>query len=547
MIENLRKYTGLIIVLFVLVIIGFIFLDSSSIRASSGGSAILKIAGRNYTDKEFRKLGSSSYELTQSLAQSGDFQLYTFLFSLSGDAKSQDQAMENFFVNRTILRSASKEFGIYPDDDEIDTFIRQLRAFTGPDGAFSQEAYRNFIEKGIGRLGLTENDIRELTSDIITHRKLTEILGSGLTSDPDIVAKNAAIANQRISMDIARIDIDPIEKKIDPSEEEIKIYWETVQDAFKTPERRQFTYVSAKPTMPEEPSEIAPLADDASDDQKAEFVKLVADRAALIEETQRAARLAAAAQADTFFDALMSEDATSFEALAKEQGWEAKATELFALPDAPQELKMSLRGSSSQSSVADELFEMTLTSDPLSKYSPFFTVGENEWIIARLDETEKSRTQTYEEARAEARARLIAEKAASALKEAADEAVKKIEASLAEGKEFAEAAKAAGIEIETLSLPEVTSSFQPDTTKSPSNLVDASKYTDPGKVADPVIEADRAFIIRVITREVVKTENSGAIVDSQLQKAAESNKVSAFVSWLNAENEAADVQQLYRK
>jgi len=190
---------------------------------------------------------------------------------------------------------------------------------------------------------------------------------------------------------------------------------------------------------------------------------------------------------------------------------------------------------------------MVITSDPFSKISPAIPVGENEWVVARLEEIEESRTQTYEEARAEARARLIAEKAASALKIAADEAVTSIEASLVEGKDFAEAAKAAGIENETVSLSDVTSSFQPDTTTAPSNIFDASKYTDAGKIADPVLEADRAFIILVKSREVVANENSEAMVDSQMQRAAESNKISAFVSWLNEKYVAADVQQLYRQ
>ncbi|MFK7850224.1 MAG: SurA N-terminal domain-containing protein [Akkermansiaceae bacterium] len=547
MIENLRKYTGLIIVLFVLVIIGFIFLDSSTIRASSGGAPILKVAGRNYSEKEFRKLGSSSYELTQALAQSGDFQLYTFLFSLAGNPQDQDEAQENFFVNRMILRSAKEEFGIYPGEEEIDSFIRQLRLFTGPDGAFSQEAYRNFIEKGIGRLGLTEGDIRELTADVLTHRKLTEILGSGLDSDRGVIAKNAAIEEQRISADIARIDRDPIEAKIDPSEEEINTYWETVKDAFKTPEKRRFTYVIAKPTIPEEPAEIAPLAEDATNEQKAEHATKVAERAAKIEEGNRAARLETGGKANKFYDSLMNDEKATFEELARTEGFEIATTELFAPADAPEPLKAPLRGSSAQSNVTAELFKINVTSDRLSKFSSFLAAGENEWIIARLDETEESRTQTYEEARADARARLIAEKTATALQDAAKEAVTKIETLITEGKSFKDAAKEAGIENETVSLPDVTRMSRPDTANAPGNLFDAVKYTEVGKLAEPILEADRAFIVHVASREIVQNEAFETMVDSQLEQAAESNRIATFESWLNTKVEAADVQQLYRQ
>ena len=51
MIENLRKYTGLIIVIFVILFISFFFLDSTSVRNMNSGRAMLKIAGRTYDDK----------------------------------------------------------------------------------------------------------------------------------------------------------------------------------------------------------------------------------------------------------------------------------------------------------------------------------------------------------------------------------------------------------------------------------------------------------------------------------------------------------------
>ena len=420
-----------------------------------------------------------------------------------------------------------------------------MRAFTGPDGAFSQEKYRNFIEKGIGRLGLTEADVRELASDVIAQRKLAEILGSGLTTNRELVAKRIALDSQRISINVTRIDIDPIEEKIDPSEEEIKTYWETVRDAFRTPEKRRFSYVIAKPTFPEELAEIPALAADATDEAIAENEAKKAARTAKIAQARRKAQLETDAKVDDFLYNLESKENISFDDLATEDEWDLKVTELFAANQAPDDLKATLRSSSSQGTASDELFRMNVTSDPFSKISPAIAIGDNEWLLARLDETEESRVQTYDEARADARARLIAELAAAALKKAADEAAEKIKASLAEGKTFAEAATAAGITNEAISLPEVTAGYQGDTTKVPSTLFNDSKYTDPGSLAEPVIESDRAFIVHVGTREVVKSDATATTVDAQVSQATESNKISAFTSWLNTRNEAADVQPLF--
>lgn len=548
MIENLRKYTGLIIVLFVLVLIGFLFMDTSAMRSGGGGRPYMKVEGRTYTDKEFSNLGESSYKLTYSLLQSGDYGLFSFLGGLSGNADlGTQEAMENFFANRMLLRSAKEEFGIYPGEEEIDSFIRKLRAFTGPDGEFSQEQYRNFIEKGIGRLGLTEGDIRELASDVIAQAKLAEILGAGLTANRDAVAKNSALGGQRIAVDIARLDIDPIEEKIDPSEEEIKAHWETTKDAFKTAEKRKYTYLIAKPAFPAEPAEIAALAADATEEAKAEHEKAKAARAAEIADKRRKAQLEIQGKADDFLYQLESQKDLSFDKLAEKEGWELKTTELFALADAPAELKAALRASSIRGTAADELFRMVLTSDPLSKISPAIAIGEDEWLIARLDETEKVRVQTYDEARAEARARLIGEQAAAALKKAAGEAAEKIKAALAGGKGFADAAKEAGIAIETVSLTEVSAGYQGDTTKVPSGLFDAAKYTDPGALADPVIESDRAFIVHVGKREVVKQENAETALEAEVGRAAETTRIAAFNSWLAAKAEAAGVETLYNK
>jgi hypothetical protein len=548
MIENLRKYTGLIIVLFVLVLIGFLFMDTSSMRSSGGGAPYIKVDGRTYTDKEFDNLGASAYQLTQSLGQSGDFQLYMFLFAMGGDADmGTEPAVENFFANRMLLRSAKEEFGIHPGEEEIDTLIRQLRAFTGPDGAFSQEQYRNFIEKGIGRLGLTEGDVRKLASDVIAQRKLAEILGSGLSANRDAVAKKSAIDSQRISVNVTRIDMDPIEQKLDPSEEEIKTYWETVQDAFKTAEKRSFTYFIAKPEPTEEAVIIPAPAADASDEAKAEYEKKKSEADAKAAEARRTAQLKTDATVDDFLYKLETQKDRSYEDLAKTDDFELKTTALFALADAPEDLKAALRTSSAQGTAASELFRMQVTADPFSKISPAIAIGENEWLIARLDETEKTRVQTYPEARAEARARLISEQAFAALRKDTEVAIEKIKASLADGKTFAEAATNAGITSETINLPEVTAGYQGDTTKVPSNLFDAAKYTDPGNLTEPVIEPDRAFIIHVEKREVLKKDDATTTIEADVSRAADANRIAAFTSWLNARNEAADIQPLNRR
>jgi hypothetical protein len=551
MIENLRKYTVLIIILFVLVIIGFFLMDANTMQKSRGGIPFLKISNRTYSDGDVLKVGASGFELTQSLSYPGytiDFELYKFLAALQGNASSENDASENFFINRILLRSAKAEYGIYPSDEEIDTFIRQLRAFTSQDGAFSEEKYRIFTERGLGRLGLLESDVRELASDIIIYRKLSEILGAGLTSDRDMVAKQVAIDGQRINSKLAKIDIAPIKATIAPSEDAVKTYWETVQDAFKTDEKRRLAYFIVKSTPAAEPAAIAPLAEGADEAAKADHAKKSAERDATSAENKRIARLEVGKKVDDFLYKLETQKDLEFKKLAQADGFELKQTDLIAKNEAPAELLAPIQSSSRAGNAADSLFNLTVTADHLSKITDM-SIGETEWLVAYVDEVVASRVQTYDEAKQAATAQLSADQAAAALTKAANEANDKIKTALSEGKSFEDAVKSAGIQSEILIATNTTQQDQSDVAnaKYPAGLFGTAKYTAPGTLTEPIIEDNRAFIVLVEKREFVTDANTQDEIKSQLDRKNEQHALSAFMSWLEQKTEAANIERLNRR
>ena len=553
MIENLRKYTGLIIVVFVILFISFFFLDSRSVQNMSGGRPMLKIAGRTYNDKEYNNLGTASLELTSTLARSGDFGLYSFLMGLSSSATSQNDAAEKFFIGRMVLRQAKEEFGIHPGEEEISAYLRTLKAFTGPDQKFSAENYRNFIEKGMGRLGMTEKDLRDLVSDVLASKKVNTIVGSGLGVDRGAVAKNLALENQQLSGELAKLDLAPYEEKIQPTEDEIKKYWEGISDSFTTEPRRKFTYIVVAPKMPEEkpvvdvPESLVDAA--ASDEVKKAAAKKKdeekAKHATEVAEERRKKQLEIDSQVDDFLFKLEEQKGVGFENLAKENGWEVKTSDFFTSAAPPKELDLTIRSSSRGGKVVDPLFKMQETSDSFSKISEAIPVGENQWVVAHIDGEEKSRPKTYEEARADARAQYISEKGAEAMKTAANAAITTIKTSLTAGKTFAEAAKEAGI-TETKGFNAILSTYRPDGATEPQNLFEAARNIDPGSVADAITESERAFILYVAKREVVKDTNSTRI-DSEVTSNTSGNETIAFASWIAARTEDAKVEELYKR
>jgi peptidyl-prolyl cis-trans isomerase D len=553
MIENIRKYTGLIIFFMALVVFSLVIgIKDDLFRGGVGGRGVLKIDGRVYSDKEFRNLGSGAFELTSALARAGDFGLYQFMMGLTTGATGQDDAAEKFFINRILLRQAMEDLGVHPGEQEISDYIRSLRAFAGPDGKFDETNYRNFIEKGIGRLGMTETDLRELASDALASQKINSIIGAGLGVNRDISAKNMAFENQRVSGSLARLEIDPFQASIEPTDEDIKAFWENIQDAFSTAPLRKFTYIIATPDMPADEDEaeapVTLLEAAASDEQKqAAEAKKAADKAkkaAELAEQRRKIQNELDAKVDEFTYQLEEQKGAGFEELAKENGWEVKTTELFAQSSPPDELAVNLRASSRGGKAVDELFRIVLTSDPVSKLSQPIAIGENQWLVARLDGEEQSRPKTFEEAKDEARAQYIAEKATEAMKAAADEAVAKIKEAMAAGKSFADAAKEAGLN-ETHEFSKVTADYRADTANEPRNLFEATRNVDPGSLAEVIMEADRAFIIHVAAREVEKQADADARIDAQVASASRQNEMIAFMGWLADRVEAAKVQRLY--
>jgi hypothetical protein len=554
MIEKIHKYSGLLMAVLVISAFAFIFGDFSRGGGSSSGQAVMKIAGRTYDDKEFRNLGQGGVELAQAIG-SGDYAIYQFLMALTSGSGGGSDPVENFFTGRMLIREAKATFGVYPGEEEISNYLRGLRLFTGADGQFSAETYRRFIEQGMGQLGMTEKDLRSFASDYLAFNKINEILGAGLNVDRATVIANLSLDKQQITGELAKLELAPFQEKMDPTEEEIKAYWETIQDSFTTEAKRKFTYFiatpepitdAAEPEVAEETLAEAAASDEARKAAAAKREAERAKRAAEAAEARRANQTTLDKKVGDFLDNLLNQHGAGFEELAKSNQWELKTTELFSSNEPPADLSINLRGSSIGGTVVQQLFAIVETQDALSKFSPAIAVGENQWLIARLDDEEKSRPKTFEEARNEARAQYISEKAVEALTTATNEAIAKIKESMAAGKTFSEAAKEAGI-AETSEFSNITRASRPDGATQPTTLFQASSTLDPGAVAEPIIESDRAFILHVTKRELVKDPEAETLIDSEVKARTTENQIRAFSAWLAEQTEKAKVEALYKR
>jgi len=397
----------------------------------------------------------------------------------------------------------------------------------------------------MGRMGLTENDLRTLAADVLIFQSVKRIVGSGLDSDRAAIAAEKALENQQITAEQARMDLAPFQEKVQPTDEEVKAYWETIQDSFVTEPRRKFTYVIISPLASATPEVVAALPENATPEQKDAFAKATAANAAKLADAKLQEQRKVETQVDDFLYQLEEKKGSSFEELAKKNGWETKSTDFFAASSAPQDLNVNLRASGSNGKVVDPLFHLTVTTDPFSKISEPMAIGEDQWLVARLDGEEKSRPKTFEEARDEARAQYITEKAGELLKTAAAEAAAKIKTSLAAGKSFKDAAAEAGI-TQVSELPIISRTYRPSA-QEPQNLFQATRTIDPGSITEPLLEGNSAIIIYVAKREVVKAKDADAALESEIAATSRGNESLAFAAWLATQTEAANIQQLNRR
>lgn len=597
MIENLRKYTGLMIVALVAIFIGLTFFGNQ-IRniLSPGGAPYMRIGDRTYSVEDYGQLGE------RSLQVAGMMQMYMLVGQLGGDIQRPDPQL--FFTNRMLLRQAQDQFGVHPSEAQILSYLRERSAFADPKTGFNQQAYNTFITREIGRYGLSEKNVHDLVGDYLAYEKLSELVGSGLLADRDYCRRAYADRTQALDLQVIEFPLSKYQGALNPTEDEVKEFWEEHKEAYTTEARRRFSYLVATPATPATPAAEAaeeqgtpaaePAAEPATEPAAEPAAEPVpepaadpatpgaqgdtgapgapaqpapaqpapaepapaaapagAPAAAPAPSPEEAARKAAAEAArkeserklaelvDAFLGELDQKQGADFEGLAKEYGWEVKASEFFTRTSVPSDLNLQIRNGQPGRGVPFYLFDaLTVTSDPLSKFSPAIPVSDGAWVLARLDEEEPSRTKTYEEARDEARAELIRLRSVESVKKDSEAAAKTLREALAAGKDFATAARESGLQ------PKVYDGFStrgapPEGLVDPAAVFDAACRTDPGAIADPLHLDDRSLLIFVTQRKLVREENLNTTIDRFADQEVNRNRFVAFDAWLAAGREQA--------
>ena len=580
MIENMRKYTGLMAAVFILLAAGFLFTMNDISGGGGGGMGsgptVLEANGRILDQQEYRRMGDS----TLQLASEAGLHVYVN-FLIVPDAAQLQQAMQllqygypnyyltmgrnlkaddfnRFISNRIIIQQAMQTMGVRASDEEINNALMLSPSFSS-EGKFDNAKYASFIEKRLGRLGMTEKDLREIVHESLCLNKIIEIVGGGLLTPRQAAQDLLEAQMQAVSISRVVFNRDDFVEKEQPSEEEIKAYWDTHQDAYKTEEQRRINYTLL--TLPPETqvkSSPATLAADATEEQKkahaeAEQARLDAEAQVKAQLADKRAKEARAIQKEIdqisqeIYDSEEEKTPLDFAAILAKRDHKIQQTSLFSRSKLPKEIAaLKLRGNFNKGkSIADFIFgHSTASQDPYDLVSDALPVGEHGWIVFTLEEVVEPSLLDYTAARAAARAQLVSENGSIKVKEAAQAARAATAELVKSGKSFDEAAKEQG--LTPVQIGPFTINDRETQSKDPSYRLLHQKASglNPGDISEAIDENNRSLFFYLISREVEDTEESKQRIESVINNGKTQIMMIAFLNWLQQQYQEADVKGL---
>lgn len=562
MLENIRKYTGLFIVVLVLIFVGLIFLgDNMSASGPSGGPILVKTKYETFSAKDLQNRGAGQLQLAQRVmqtafsngSQKGAQDISQYLSVLQ--AEESTEGLKTFLVNRANFDRAVEKFGLYPSQEEIEVYQRES-LFTGFDGLVNKEAYDTFIEKGLKGVG-SLNDLNRFTGDLLAFQKLTEVLGAAVQANEETAKEGFMSYAQTMNASTLSLSLADFQKDIEPTEEEIKTYWEENRGRYLSEAKRKLTYLVAKPDYEKAladkiKKESEKTAEEkAADDAEKTPAELAADAEApsLTDEERSKVvdRLGLVVEEDIWvvIQQQVEEGAkkAEFEALAMEYGFEVKTTELLPVSELPAEIRGPVRGGRGRT-VENEVADARINpANVMDSVSEILGIGTDGWLLFRVDEAQEPAELSYEDAKEDAKSDLTKEKSLEALTAAIEAAREEVAKALEAGTPLNEAAEAQGLKLaQHLNL---TASSQLPGEPNVSDVFRLGSQTKSGSVSKAEVmqpSGDRALFVYVEEREFVESEQNKAGLDRAVSSRQMQMKYMLVQHYFTAAYEEAEVE-----
>ena len=410
MFTTIRKHQRWLMTLIAaLTIIAFAWLYNTTDLERVGSNIVAKIYGRDVMQVDIER-AVRNYQLALALGQ------FELVRDLAGQAQSEDEAANNFIWNLMVMQHEAARLGVEPGDQAVVDRIKMLPVFQTA-GQFDPVKYSTFMQEQLAPRGFTERQLENVIRDSLRLAGIKDLVGSPAMVMPG----EAAAALNRIrplNLEILRWKATSVAKNVQVGESELTEAFAARAQDLQVPEKRSVRYV------------LFALTPDQRDLAGAE-------RVAALQKTATATGDLSQALADGGGDLV---------AVAAEKGLEVQTTPFFA-PDAA--TGAASEGLDGEVVTAAAAVAFRLPQGPGN--FEIIQVGNDGFAVVEVAGVEAARPMTFEEARADLLADLIARQRDTMVREAADRDLAEMRAAMDGGKDFAAAARAAGVKPEKVS------------------------------------------------------------------------------------------------
>jgi hypothetical protein len=467
MVKFFRQFQKpLLVTLTVLVIISFVIMYAGPGSRLQGLNAdrVGFVNGRSVSAAEYRGIGRQ-FEVLRTLG------MLDVIIPLTGNARSMQDAVDNYVWNTLVLRHSSTALGILPTQDQILQAIQRVPAFQNQ-GKFDFERQSGFLNIYLKPRGFSETQFEEMIADSIRLQAIRDVLAASSAPAPDELENAYRRQHQKIEAAVVRFAKADVEKALQITEADLKKEFESRKDSLKTPEKRMVDYVLFPRSKGEK----------AEQNEKGDKEKDAKDAAKLQpEELQKLADKAAD------FAAALLEPNAKFSEVAKKFEATVKTSPSFASGERVKELGNDPR-------LANAAFQLT-------QEKPFSDtlVSSEGYYVFRLHSVEAAKPLSFEESKEKLSTSLKAERTRETLSLKATEARKKIEEAIKAGKAFAEAAQGQGLKVETpapFSRSEAKSLEGKNASLIQHNAADLKE----GETSMPIESSEETVLVHVLKR-----------------------------------------------
>lgn len=322
-------------------------------------------------------------------------------------------------INRAALKGYADRLGLRAGDNLVNSEIRMIPAFRGPDGNFSEDTYR----QALSLQRLTDAQVREDLGIGLLSQQLLIPAGFGATVPDKLAYRYAQLFKERRKGSIALLPAATFAPSGEPDAKALRAYYDKNRDFFVRPERRTLRYATfdaaalgdrAEPTEAEIAARYERDAEQYAAAETRDFTQLIVPTEAAAKSIRD--RVAGGA---------------SFEQVAREAGLRAAPV-----------VDVVREGLASQASpaVAAAYFSADRGEMTTPARSP---LG---WHVARIDAVDATPARSLAEVRGEIADTIRQEKRVRGLANLASE----IEEQLGNGATLAEVSEDLGLELETV-------------------------------------------------------------------------------------------------